>query len=387
MRPDVLARQWSDPDRHGRWVGDSRRSLRPTHHVGMRSGTTSQTLVLAALAVVSIGPTALRAQSPQPGAAPDAHVLVLTTGGTIASRASGQMSGDRLVAAVPQLADHARITVEEFSRIGSSQMTPDHWLRLAKRVNAAFRADPGLTGIVITHGTDTMDETAFFLNLTVKDDRPVVVVGSMRTPSEISPDGPANLLNAVRVATSPDAVGKGVLVVLNEDIASARDVWKTHNRRVETFRSPELGFLGFVDPDAVVFYRSSLRPHTTATEFDVEELQALRTVAVASDQTGSDGSILAFLATQAPDGVILETFAGGRISPGTRAGAATVIEAGIPLVLASRVPGGRIVGDVTGDSGTLVARDLSPHKARILLMLALGVTRDPTELQRILDTY
>ncbi len=315
------------------------------------------------------------------------RVVILTTGGTIASGASGQISGESVVEAVPQLLDHAEIRVEEFSRIGSSQMTPDHWLRLAQRVNAIFREDPELSGIVVTHGTDTMDETAFFLNLTVRDTRPVVVVGSMRTPGEISADGPANLLNAVRVATSPKAVGQGVLVVLNEDIGAARDVWKTHNRRVETFRSPELGFLGFVDPDAVVLHRSTLWPHTAATEFDVSELASLPEVEMTPDYTGSDGAMLTWLAERKPAGVVLATFAGGRISPGAREGVQTVLAAGVPIVFASRVPGGRIVGDVTGNSGALVARDLSPHKARILLMLALAITRDRQELQRILDTY
>ena len=315
------------------------------------------------------------------------RVVILTTGGTIASRASGQMSGESVVGAVPQLLDHAEIVVEEFSRIGSSQMTPGHWLALAKRVNETFRDDPGLAGIVITHGTDTMDETAFFLNLTIRDSRPVILVGSMRTPGEISADGPANLLNAVRVATSPEAVAMGVLVVLNEDIGAARDVRKTHNRRVDTFRSPELGFLGFVDPDAVVFYRSTLRPHTTATEFDIQALESLPVVRTAADYTGSDAATLGFLAAQRPDGVVLATFAGGRLSPGARSGIEAVVDAGVPIALASRVPGGRIVGDVTGDSGALVVRDLPPHKARILLMLALTVTRDSRELQRILDTY
>ena len=200
-------------------------------------------------------------------------------------------------------------------------------------------------------------------------------------------DGPANLLNAVRVAVAPEAVGKGVLVVLNEDISAARDVWKTHNRRVETFRSPELGHLGLVDPDAVVFYRTALRPHTTRTEFRVESIDTLPEVIPATDYTGTDGRDLGFLADVGADGIVIATFAGGRMSPGARAGVEAVVAAGIPIVLASRVPGGRIVGDVTGDSGALVARDLPPHKARILLMLALTVTRDPAELQRILDTY
>lgn len=319
---------------------------------------------------------------------PDAKVLVITTGGTIASRAGApQTSGDSLVAAVPELLEYAAIEVEEFIRVGSSQLTPAHWLAIAKRVNERFSADSDLTGIVITHGTDTMDETGFFLNLTVRDVRPVVLVGSMRTSTETSADGPANLVNAVRIAVTPEAIGMGVLLAMNEDIASARDVWKTHNRRVETFRSPELGFLGVADPDTVIFYRAPLKPHTVASEFHIATREELPRIDLVSDYTGLDAQVLEDAADRDPDGIVLATFAGGRMSAGAREGLAAVVRDGIPIALASRVPGGRIVGDVTGNSGALVVRDLSPHKTRILLMLALTITSDPAEIQRIFDTY
>ncbi len=316
------------------------------------------------------------------------EIVILTTGGTIASRADAPMAeGDSLVGAVPQLLDHAAIRVEEFSRIGSSQMTPAHWLRLSSRINALFRENPQLAGVVVTHGTDTMEETAFFLNLTVRDRRPVVLVGSMRSATEISADGPANLLNGVRVAASKEAAEKGVLVVLNEDIAAARDVWKTDNRRVHTFRSPELGFIGFADPDTVIFYRSPLRPHTWQSEFDLSGIDSLPRVELAVDYTGFDGSTIDYLAGSGPDGIVLATFAGGRMSAGARRAVAEAVEAGIPLVIASRVPGGRIIGNPLGDSAAIIARDLPAHKARILLMLALTRTRAPGEIQQIFDTY
>jgi L-asparaginase len=316
------------------------------------------------------------------------RVVILTTGGTIASRIGATMTeGPALVQAVPELLDYAEVEVEEFSRIGSSQMTPSHWLRLSQRIGELFHGDPELAGVVVTHGTDTMEETAFFLNLTVRDRRPVVLVGSMRAANEISADGPANLLNGVRVAVSSAAIGKGVLVVLNEDISAARDVWKTDNRRVHTFRSPELGHLGFVDPDTVIFYRAPTRPHTTESEFDIGGLDSLPEVEVAVDYTGFDGSTLDYLASLKPDGIVVTTFAGGRMSAGAREGVRKVVETGIPLAIASRVPGGRIVGDPVGDVAAVVARDLPAHKARILLMLALTRSRNVREIQRIFDTY
>lgn len=328
--------------------------------------------------------------APQPLSAQDdgrPRVVIVTTGGTIASRPVGSLAGDSLVAAVPELLDHADVRVEEIYRIGSSQMTPAHWLTLAERVNALFAGDPGLAGIVVTHGTDTLEETAFFLNLTVHDTRPVVLVGSMRSANAISADGPANLLNGVRVAVSPEASGKGVLVVLNEDIAAARDVWKTHNQRVETFESPELGFLGWVDPDAVAFHRAPLRPHTSESPFDVGALDALPRVEIVPDYTGNDGTLLEHVAATGPDGIVVITFAGGRMSAGMRRAVGSVAATGMPVVMASRVPGGRIVGDPAEPLGALLAPDLSAHKARILLMLALTRTRDLDELRGMLRAY
>ena len=316
------------------------------------------------------------------------RIVVLTTGGTIASRVGTSMTdGASLIHAVPELLDYADVQVEEFSRIGSSKMTPTHWLGLSKHINGLFRADRQLTGIVVTHGTDTMEETAFFLNLTVQDPRPVVLVGSMRAANEISADGPANLLNGVRVAGARASIGKGVLVVLNENIAAARDVWKTDNRRVHTFRSPELGFIGFADPDTVIYYRVPVRPHTIETEFDISGLDSLPAVEIAFDYTGSDGTTIDHLVSRRPDGLVVATFAGGRMSTATQKAVQEAVAAGIPLVVASRVPGGRIVGNPLGDLEAVVSRDLSPYKARILLMLALTRSGSVLEIQRMFDTY
>jgi L-asparaginase len=319
---------------------------------------------------------------------PVPRVLILTTGGTIASRSDAPLlDGPELVQAVPQLLTHARVSVEEFSVIGSSRMTPEHWLRLAKRVNDIYAADDSLAGIVITHGTDTMEETAFFLNLTVRADRPVVLVGSMRSSDEVSPDGPANLINAVQVATSEQAVGQGVLVVLNEDISAARDVWKTDNRRVQTFASSHGGYLGTVDPDGVRFYRRVLQPHTTASEFDVAGLEALPKVPILSDFAGLDQALVEHFAKQAMGGLVVRTFAGGRMSAGMQSGLEGLAGRGVPIVVTSRVPMGRIVAPPRYGFPAIVSRELPDNKARILLMLALTATSDPEEIRRIFASY
>jgi len=316
------------------------------------------------------------------------EVLILTTGGTIASRATGPMTdGPSLVRGIPALASVATVRVDEVLRVPSSQVTPNDWLRLARRITAELAASPALRGIVVTHGTDTMEETAFFLNLTVRDARPVVVVGSMRGGDEVSADGPANLLNGVRVAASESATGQGVLVVLNEDISAARDVWKTDNRRVETFASPERGYVGAADPDTVVFFRRVLQPHTTASEFELSGLEALPSVEILTDYAGFDSTVMQAAIGRQPRGLVLTSFAGGRLSAGARAAVRMAGAAGIPVVVASRVPGGRIVGTPLGDLPGVLARDLPAHKARVLLMLALTRTSERGALQRIFDRY
>lgn len=316
------------------------------------------------------------------------RVLVLTTGGTIASRTDAPLiDGPALVQAVPELLDYAAIEVEEFSVIGSSKMTPAHWLALAKRVNQIYASDRDLDGIVITHGTDTMEETAYFLNLTVQSDRPVVLVGSMRSSNEVSADGPANLVNAVRVASSDQAVGHGVLVVLNEDISAARDVWKTDNRRVQTFDGSNVGHIGAVDPDGVRFYHRSLQPHTTMSEFDISDIAVLPDVLILSDFTGIDHAVVGRFGSQTMDGLVIRTFAGGRMSAGMLAGLEEIADLGIPTVVTSRVPMGRIVSPPSYNFPAIVSNGQQDNKARILLMLALTKTSEWSEIQRIFNTY
>lgn len=316
-------------------------------------------------------------------------VLIISTGGTIATQEGGRLlDGPALVTSLPELADQYLLSIEDFSRIGSYEMTPGHWLGLSQRVNQAIAADPALDGIVITHGTDTMEETAYFLHLTVRSDKPVVLTGAMRRPGERSADGPANLVNALRVAACPAARGKGVLLVMNENIGAARDITKTHNRHVDTFRSPELGYLGVVTPGEITFYRQPVQPHTWQSTFDnIERLDHLPVVELLTDYTGFEASILQQFINRKPDGLVVASYPGGRMSKGLRQGLQETAGSGIPVVNASKVSGGRVAEPVRYDFPIIYARDLPPHKARILLMLALTKTQSLKEIDKLFKQY
>lgn len=354
--------------------------------------------LVAALVATTISPRAAAGRAPAPPP-PDTlpPVLVVTTGGTIASRPDApSLEGSELVSAVPELADHARVEVEEFSRIGSSAMTPRHWLELARLVRRRLAEDDGPAGVVVTHGTDSMEETAYFLHLTVDDPRPVVLTGAMRSATAVSADGPANLLQAVRVAVGPSARDLGTIVVLNGEIHAARDVRKMDNLRLDAFRSPGTGALGWVDPDTVVVRRRPERAASPDAIFDPAAIEALPRVSLVPDFTGADGAAVRGAVARGADGLVVVGFGGGRLSPGTGAAARDAARGGTPVLVASRVPGGRILERrVAGEDGPLpmaeaglaVARDLAPWKARILLMLALTRTRDAGEIQRIVDGH
>lgn len=314
-------------------------------------------------------------------------VRIITTGGTIASvNGKPMIDGPALVGALPELGNLADIQVEEFSKIGSSKMTPALWLKLSKRINQLFEEDEELSSVVITHGTDTLEETAYFLNLTIRSPKPVIVVGAMRSANEISADGPANLINAVRVGLEPQAVGSGVMVVLNERISAAREVWKTHNRGVDTFQSSS-SFLGVVDPDKVRFYRDTLYTHTSDTPFAIEKLDRLPKVELVMDFTDFDPAIIDYFASKGLDGLVAGSFAGGRISAGMAIGLKRAVDKGLPICIASQVPEGRIIGYPEYDFPVVFAPDLSPKKARILLMLSLQLTNDPKRLQTNFEQF
>jgi L-asparaginase len=263
-------------------------------------------------------------------------------------------------------------------------------LKLAARINVIFSEEPKVAGVVITHGTNTLEETAYFLNLTVKHDKPVVLVGSQRPATAISADGPLNLLNGIRVAGAAVSRGKGVLVVMNDEINGARDVTKSNTYRVEAFRSGELGFLGYVDSDEVTFYRASTKRHTSRSEFDVSKLSALPKVEIlyAYAEPGLD-AIKAVGASGASGIVFAGTGAGGLSNPERAAiKALGTFDTRPVIVRSNRTGNGRVIPRAEYDAEVMVPGDnLNPQKARILLMLALTRTRDLAEIRRIFREY
>lgn len=316
------------------------------------------------------------------------QVLIITTGGTIASKTNAPLiEGHDLIQAVPELSNYATIEVDEFINIGSSKMTPLIWLQLVKHIREAINSNPEITSIIITHGTDTMEETAFFLNLTHQSKVPIVLVGSMRSSNEISADGPANLINAVRVGISPEAIGRGVMVVMNDNISAARDLLKMNNRRVDAFPATELGFIGFCDPEKVTFYRSPIKLHTFESEFNVYDLDNLPKVDIVQDFAGLDSKILSYFLNRSNQGLIISSFAGGRLSQGIISEINNLPATHKPIVISSSIKGSRIMGSNPQGTPIIIANDLPPNKARILLMLSLTITSKIDEIQNYFNKY
>ena len=336
------------------------------------------------------------------GSAARPLVWVLATGGTISGRGasstslaeyrSGALLGEELVRGVPEIAQVATVKVEQITNVGSPDLTIANWITIANRINAIFAADATVAGVVVTHGTSTLEETAYFLNLTVTHDRPVVLVGAMRPASAISADGPLNLLNAVRTAASPDARGKGVLVVLNDEINGAREVTKTNTYRVETFRAPELGLLGYVDADRVAFYRASTRRHTTRSEFDVSRITTLPKVDIVYSYVEPSAAMIQALVADGVRGIVFAGTGAGGLSAVEREALKPVVSlpaASRPvLVRSSRTGNGRVIARDDYDAAGMIPGDtLNPQKARILLMLALTRTRDVKDIARMFAEY
>jgi L-asparaginase len=275
-----------------------------------------------------------------------------------------------------------------FRAIPSTQLAWPEWKELLGLCHRLAAEDPKLAGIVITHGTASLEETAYFLSLTLKISIPVVLVGAQRPASALSGDGPMNIVNAIRVAADPGARGLGALVLLNDEIQAARDVTKTSTLRMQTFRTADFGALGHADGDMIAWYRKPIRKIAPETEFDVRGLEALPRVDIAYCYAGADGAAIDAFVAAGAKGIVTAGFAPGYITPSmVRAGEAA-IAAGVKLVLSSRAGSGRTFRTERADkSGFISADNLTPQKARILLSLALTKGLDDDGIRRVFATY
>ncbi len=339
-------------------------------------------LLVASALFGAQAPTYSVAQSALP------KVLVIATGGTIAGEQAEpgslgpyniKKTVNELVGLVPQVKNYAQVETEQFSNVPSPNITPDHWLRLANRINAAFAMTPDLAGIVVTHGTARLEETAFFLHLTVKSDKPVVVLGAQRPPTGISPDGPINLLSAIRVAGSHEARNKGVVVVMDDRIISARDAQKVY-ARTGGFSADEMGILGVVATHGVEFFYEPTRKHTTKSDFNLEDVTSLPRVDVHYSYAGSEGT-----GRTEARGIIVATTG---FSPGERVYYEGLQKRGV--IVAVTFPSGDHVGSPSMEREAfpvIAVQRLLPTHARVLMMLALTRTQDIREIQRIFEEY
>jgi L-asparaginase len=319
-------------------------------------------------------------------------IKLFTTGGTIQSKGAhrlklseyddSKVDPAELVADLPELKDIARVEVVEISNVGSPSMTTALLLKLANGLNAEL-AKPDVTGAVVTHGTGTLEETAYFLQLVVHSKKPVVVVGAMRPWTGLSRDGPFNLYNAVRAAGSPESVGKGVLVLLNDTIHSARFVTKNNTYRVETFVSRELGPIGYADSDRIAYYRAPLVRHTDKSEFDVSKLDALPAVDIVYGYQEASRAPIDALVAAGLKGIVLDDTA-----PSFKEAVLAAQSKGIVIVQSDRKGSGRVVLSERSAGRFIVTADnLNAQKARVLLRLALTKTSDPKEIQRMFNEY
>src|SRR5215204_13206 len=351
--------------------------------------TTSLAMAIIALAVnVQLG----HAQGKKP------NVVILATGGTIAGAAasgtqlgytSGAVSIDKMIAAVPGISDLATIKGEQVANVGSQDMSFEILLKVAKRINELAKSSD-VDGFVITHGTDTMEESAFFLNLTVKTDKPVVMVGSMRPSTAVSADGPLNLYNAVGVAADPNARGRGVLVVMNDWIQAAHSLTKTSTTAVQTFMSPLRGVVGVASYGKNDFYNTPTWKHTSASEFDVSGVSKLPRVDIVFACADMPPDLIDASAANGAKGIVIAGVGNGNVNKTSLEAAASAVKKGVVVVRSSRVPTGSVGRNVEvndDELGFVASDELNPQKARILLSLALLKARSKQEIQNLFYTY
>jgi len=353
------------------------------------AGTLGLALLVAAGAVCAQGQGASKGKP---------KVVIIATGGTIAGSAesqtaagyqSGAVGVDILIAAVPQLKDIAVVTGEQVASIGSQDMNDEVWLKLANAVNAQL-AKPDVAGVAITHGTDTMEETSYFLNLVVKSDKPVVLTGSMRPSTAMSADGPLNIYNAVAIAADPNARGRGVMVAVDDDIHSAHDIIKFHSTDVATMRSGEAGLIGASLFGKNTWYRKPTSVNTRASEFSVTGVTALPRVDIIYAHANMSPDIITSAVTNGAKGLVIAGVGDGNMTAPALEAVKGAIAQGVIVVRSSRTNGGIIRRNIEVNDdqiGTVTSMELNPAKARVLLQLALLKTKDAKTIQGYFDRY
>ena len=331
------------------------------------------------------------------GAAEKNNVIILATGGTIAGNAAegtattgykaGALGIEVLLKAVPAISDYAHVTGEQIAALDSKDMTDEIWLKLARRANELLALEE-VDGLVITHGTDTLEETAYFLNLTVHSKKPVVITGAMRPATAISADGPMNLLNAVRLAACPQAYDRGVLVCLNDQIDSARNVTKAHTTSLDTFKSP-LGPLGYMNDGQPTFYNTVGRRHAGNTEFDVTNAASLPYVKIIYGHANDDTLFVDAAIQAGAKGIVYAGTGNGSIHKNAEEALARASKAGIVVVRSTHAGSGTVIPAEQSyiDAGFLNGDSLNPQKCRILLQLALMKTSDRSQIQQMFYEY
>ncbi len=326
------------------------------------------------------------------------RIKILATGGTIAGQGasadrtaytSGELPIKDLIAAVPGIDKLAVISGEQISNVGSQDMTVDIWLKLNKRINDIYKNNEA-DGVVITHGTDTQEETAYFLSLTVRYDKPVVLTGSMRPATAISADGPKNLYDAVAVAASKEAANSGVLLVFSESIFTGRSAVKTSTTHVEAFTAPNDGPIGQIYDGHVVMYEAPLRKRNKDTPFDITGMTSLPKVAIVELYADAPSTAMEAYIASGVKGIVTGGLGNGNLNKVNTTAVESAVKKGIAVVRASRIISGRVtLFDETDDEklGTVVSDDLNPQKARILLMLGLTKTSNQKQLQQYFFEY
>jgi L-asparaginase len=326
------------------------------------------------------------------------NIVVLATGGTIAGAAatgtqsgytSGQVTIDAMLNSVQGIRDLANLKGEQVANVGSQDMSFEIMLKLAKRINELL-ATNDVDGIVVTHGTDTMEETAFFLNLTVKSDKPVVMVGSMRPSTAVSADGPLNLFDAVAVAADPKAKGRGVLVVMNDWIQGAHSLTKTSTTAVQTFMSPLRGLVGVSAYGKNDFYNDPQWKHTTSSEFDVANVTKMPRVDVIFADADMSPDLIDASANNGAKGIVIAGVGNGNMNKASIDAAVRAVKKGVIVVRSSRVPTGSVGRNVEvkdDELGFVASDELNPQKSRILLSLALLKPRTAAQIQELFYTY